>query len=104
MRKRVLVADPDPDVCALLELAVRRAGHDTVPHDTHAGVDAIVMEPGCPVARSILRRFRDAVPPVVCVSIYPREAGYAPPGTIAYLVKPATPSRLARTLAHVLAA
>lgn len=102
MRKRILVAEPDPDVRQLLELAVRRAGHDPV--ETHDGIDAIVMEPGCAVARALLRHFRHAVPPVVCVSIYPREAGLAPPETVAYVMKPTAPSRLARTLADVLAA
>jgi len=104
MRKRVLVADPDPDVRALFELAVQRAGHDTVPPDSHDGVDAIVMEPGCAVARLLLRRFLDSVPPIVCVSIYPREAGYAPAETVAYLVKPVTPSRVARALVDALTA
>lgn len=104
MRKRVLVAEPDPDVRTLFELAVRRAGHDAVPHDAAGSVDAIVMEPGCDVARSLLHRFRGSVPPILCVSIYPREAGYAPPETVDYLLKPSTPTRVARALAGVLAA
>jgi hypothetical protein len=104
MRKRVLIAEPDPDVRRLLELAVHRAGHDTAERDAHDGVDAILMEPGCAVAHALLRRFRDAMPPVVCVSIHPREVGLAPPGTVAYVLKPAAPSRIARTLAEVHAA
>lgn len=105
MRKRVLVAEPDPDVRTLLEHAVRRAGHDPAAAvDERDGVDAIVMEPGCVAARSLLDRFRGVVPPVVCVSIYPREAGYAPAETVAYLLKPSTPARVARVLADVLAA
>jgi hypothetical protein len=75
MRKRVLVAEPDPDVRTLLALAARRAGHDTAAHDA-PGVDAIVMEPGCP----------------------------APAATVAYVLKPATPARVAGVLADVLAA
>jgi len=104
VKKRILVAEPDPDVRTLIEIAVRRAGHDTTPRSARDGVDAIVMEPGCAAARSLLGRFGEAAPPVVCVSIYPPEAGYAPPTTVAYVMKPSSPARLARTLADVLAA
>ncbi|HET8527588.1 MAG TPA: hypothetical protein VFL60_01660 [Gaiellaceae bacterium] len=104
MRKRVLVAEPDPDVRTLLEHAVRRAGHDAVAHAGRDDVDAIVMEPGCAVARSLLDGFDGDVPPVVCVSIYPPESGLAPPETVAYVLKPSTPARVARVLADVLEA
>jgi signal transduction histidine kinase len=36
MKTRVPVAGPDPDAHTLLELAVRRAGHDTAEHHLHA--------------------------------------------------------------------
>ena len=38
-------------------------------------VDAMLLEPACAIGRSVLRRFGDDAPPVICLSIYPREAG-----------------------------
>jgi DNA-binding response OmpR family regulator len=98
---RVLVCEPDPDVRQLLELAVTRFGHQPVTAD--AAPDVVLMEPSCEVARSVLQRFTRRVPPVVCVSIHPREAGYAPPETVAYLMKPLKAARLAAALAGILA-
>ena len=63
MKKRILVAEPDPDVRTLLEIAVRRAGHDTTARAARDSVDAIVMEPGCAAAgeaTSIKRQNRRA--------------------------------------------
>jgi hypothetical protein len=102
-RKRIHVAEPDPDVRALLELTLERLGHETVAA-TDDDVDAVVMEPGCPLARTLLARFARLRTPIVCVSIYPPEAGLAPPGTIAYLMKPLRMSRLDSALAGAFAA
>jgi hypothetical protein len=43
------------------------------------------------------------VPPVVCLSVHPREAGFAPPETVEYLMKPIKKARLAAALTGVLA-
>lgn len=101
---RVLIAEPDPDVRLLLELAVARLGHQPVAATDGSSVDAVVLEPACPVALSVLHRFRKRVPPVVCLSIYPREAVDAPPETIAYLQKPTTTASLGDALAGAAAA
>src|SRR3989442_7844225 len=37
-------------------------------------VDAVLLEPSCVVARAVLDRFGNRVPPVICLSIYPPEA------------------------------
>jgi hypothetical protein len=63
-----------------------------------------VLEPACPVALSVLRRFRRRVPPVICLSIYPREDVDAPPETVEYLQKPTTTARLGAALAGAFAA
>ena len=104
MRKRILVAEPDPDVRAMLEATLTRLGHEAVGCDDADTADAVVLEPGCPVARSLLRRFGRAVPPVVCLSIWPHESVELPPETVAYLQKPSSSARLAAVLAGVFAA
>jgi CheY-like chemotaxis protein len=98
MKRRILIVDPDPDVKALLELTVTKLGHETATHGD-GRVDAVLMEPGYPVAHSLLRRFAHAMPPVVCLSIHPPESGLAPPNTVAYLMKPARSARLGSALA-----
>lgn len=99
MKKRVLIAEPDPDVRLLLELTVERLGHEVV----GAGdADAVVLEPGCAASRSLLRRFGRHLPPVLCLSIFPPEAVDAPTETVAYLQKPASGAGLRAALADVL--
>jgi CheY-like chemotaxis protein len=98
--KRVLVCEPDPDIRHLLELTVTRLGHEPV---SGGDADVVLMEPSCPVAQRALRRFARRVPPVVCLSVHPREAGFAPPETVAYLMKPIRKARLAAALTGVLA-
>jgi hypothetical protein len=59
------------------------------------------MEPSCAVAWTVLRRFRRRVPPVICLSIYPREAVDAPHETVAFLQKPTSSAQLGAALAAV---
>lgn len=101
MKKRVLVCEPDPDVRHLLELTVERLGHEAVARDA-TDADVVLLEPSCPASRSAARRFARRVP-IVCLSIHPREAGYAPPETVAYLMKPVKSARLGATLDGILA-
>jgi DNA-binding response OmpR family regulator len=101
MTRRVLIAEPDKDVRELLELTVRRLGYETVAADERGDVDAMLLEPGCAMGRSVLRRFGADAPPVVCLSIYPREEGLEPAASVAYLVKPASSIEIADALRNV---
>jgi len=96
MKRRVLIAEPDADVRAFLELTVRRLGYEVVAEGDDA--DAVLLEPGCAVGRSVVRRLGADAPPVVCLSIYPREDGLEPPASVAYLTKPATSHQIGNAL------
>jgi hypothetical protein len=101
---RILISEPNDDVRALLELTVQRLGYESVRPLDGTGrddVDAILLEPACSVGRSMLRRFGDDAPPVVCLSIYPREAGLEPASSVAYLVKPASTTAIGDALRSV---
>jgi CheY-like chemotaxis protein len=101
---RILIAEANDDVRALLELTVERLGYEVVsPHERPArrDVDAILVEPGCAIGRSVLRRFGDDAPPVICLSIYPRESGLEPSASVAYLVKPASTAAIGDALRGV---
>ena len=103
MTRRILIAEPDSDVRTMLELTVRKLGYEPVaPSElgVRPKVDAVLLEPGCPLARAVLHRFGDRIPPVICLSIYPPEARLAPPATVAYLVKPASTEALASALSE----
>jgi DNA-binding response OmpR family regulator len=103
MMRRVLIAESDEDVRALLELTVRRLGYEPVAADESTDVDAILVEPASAVGRSVLRRFEADSPPVICLSIYPREKALEPAASIAYLVKPVSSTRIASVLRTVFA-
>jgi CheY-like chemotaxis protein len=101
MTRRVLIAEPDADVRELLELTVRRLGYEAVAVDERGDVDAVLLEPASAMGRSVLRRFGADAPPVVCLSIYPREEGLEPSASVAYLVKPASSTEIADALRSV---
>jgi DNA-binding response OmpR family regulator len=101
MTQRVLIAEPDADVRELLELTVRRLGYEAVAVDERGDVDAVLLEPASAMGRSVLRRFGADAPPVVCLSIYPREEGLEPSASVAYLVKPASSTEIADALRSV---
>ena len=101
MMRRVLIAEPDEDVRKLLELTVRRLGYEAVAADECGDVDAVLVEPACAMGRSVLRRFGADAPPVVCLSIYPREEALEPATSVAYLVKPASSAEIAAALRAV---
>jgi DNA-binding response OmpR family regulator len=103
MMRRVLIAESDDDVRALLELTVRRLGYEPVAADESTDVDAILVEPASAVGRSVLRRFGADSPPVICLSIYPRENALEPAASVAYLVKPVSSSKIASVLRTVFA-
>ncbi len=69
---------------------MRRLGYEPVAaaDGSEGEIDAVVLEPSWKHGRTILHRLGDDVPPVVCLSIFPREVGLAPPESVAYLIKP----------------
>ena len=100
MMPRVLILEPHEDVRMLLEFSMRRLGYEPVaPADCSPGtVDAVVLEPSWAHGRTILRLLGDVIPPVVCLSIFPREAGFAPAESVAYLTKPSSLQELGDAL------
>src|SRR3954447_11054616 len=73
---RILICEPHDDISALLELVVRRLGHEPV---TYAGVpvvgvDAAVIEPGEEHGLRLARDLRADGVPVLFTSIYPADA------------------------------
>jgi CheY-like chemotaxis protein len=103
MSPRVLIAECDTDIRKLLEMTVRRLGYIAVDATDDSEVDAVLLEPACKSGRSVLQRFGDDAPPVVCLSIYPREHGLEPASSVAYLTKPATSAQIAKALSGIFA-
>ena len=104
MKPRVLISEPNAEVRRLLELTVERLGYELVkapPAGPPPAADAVLLEPAFPESHTLLHRFGDEVPPVVCLSVYPREAGLAPPESVAYLVKPSSTAALGDALRNV---
>lgn len=100
---RVLICEPHDDVSALLELVVRRLGHEPVAFVAggdveHVGVDAAVIEPGEASALELARNLRSRSVPVLFTSIYPADARLLDLDPAAYLVKPFPLHALERAL------
>ena len=90
------------DVRALLELTVRRLGYEAVREATNAATSTRCSSSRrARIGRSALRRFGADAPPVVCLSIYPREDGLEPAASVAYLVKPASSTEIGDALRSV---
>ncbi len=89
---RVLICEPHDDISALLELVVRRLGHEPITFDggvvDHIGVDAAVIEPGEASALRLAQALRAQNVPVLFTSIYPADAEVLELQPAAYLVKP----------------
>jgi DNA-binding response OmpR family regulator len=102
---RVLICEPHDDISALLELVVRRLGHEPVPYggSEPAGIDAAVIEPGAEDGLELARRLRADDIPVLFTSIYPAEHVMLELAPAAYLVKPFPLYALERELRSVLA-
>ena len=104
---RVLICEPHDDISALLELVVRRLGHEPVAFMggdvEHIGVDAAVIEPGEASALAIARDLRSRNVPVLFTSIYPADAEVLQLQPAAYLVKPFPLYALERALEAALA-
>ena len=104
---RVLICEPHDDISALLELVVRRLGHEPVAFMggdvDHIGVDAAVIEPGESSALEVARTLRSRNVPVLFTSIYPPDAHALELNPAAYLVKPFPLYALERALEAALA-
>ena len=104
---RVLICEPHDDISALLELVVRRLGHEPVPFCgaavDHIGVDAAVIEPGEADGLRLAQTLRAQNVPVLFTSIYPPNDNLLELRPSAYLVKPFPLYALERALEQALA-
>ena len=105
---RVLICEPHNDISALLELVVRRLGHEPVTHGGEtegsdlSAFDAAVIEPGDEIGLRLARALRATNVPVLFTSIYPAENDVLALEPAAYLVKPFPLYALERALAAAL--
>jgi DNA-binding response OmpR family regulator len=106
---RVLICEPHDDIGVLMELVVRRLGHDPVVYredaaaDDLSAFDAAVIEPGAERGLRLARALRASNVPVLFTSIYPAETDVLALDPAAYLVKPFPLYALERALAAALA-
>ena len=86
----MLICEPHADISALLELVVRRLGHDAVVYagEEDVSVDAAVIEPGDVDGLRLARTLRERAVPVLFTSIYPPHDDAISLTPSAYLVKP----------------
>jgi CheY-like chemotaxis protein len=102
----ILVIEPDPDVRALIELVIRRLGHEPVSlrgQEPEPRMDAAVIEPGADpslVTASLLGRRGTGI---VFASIYTSERAALDLKPAAYLLKPFSVPALETALAVALA-
>ena len=103
---RVLICEPHDDISSLLELVVRRLGHEPV---TYRGedlelvkVDAAVIEPGEAAGMRVARALCEKKVPMLFTSIYPADDALLRLEPAAYLVKPFPLYALERALLDVL--
>jgi CheY-like chemotaxis protein len=103
---RILICEPHDDITALLELVIRRLGHEPVDWCDHgaAEVDIAVLEPGEPAGLELARLPRRRDIPMLFTSIYPPDAETLELRPAAYLVKPFPLHALERALQRALAA
>jgi DNA-binding response OmpR family regulator len=104
---RILIAEPHPDVRTLLELVVRRLGHEAIVGGGDdeldlSEVDAGVIEPGEGSGLPVARRLRALGRPVVFTSIFPADDETLGLEPAAYLVKPFALHKLESALAAAL--
>lgn len=102
----MLVCEPQEDVRSLLQLVVRRLGHEPVSYADGAAYDDVqvaIVEPGDPEAVRVASRLHVAGVPLVFVSIFPAEVHALDLEPAAYLVKPFALSALEQALRDALA-
>ncbi len=105
---RVLICEPHADISALLELVVRRLGHEPVVcpggEVDHIPVDAAVIEPGEEAGLRLAQSLTAQNVPVLFTSIYAPDKELLALAPAAYLVKPFPLYALERALGSALAA
>ena len=105
---RVLIVEPHADIRSLLELVVRRLGHEPLVHASGpvdvAAVDAAVIEPGEGAGLPVARELKTAGVPVLFTSIFPADREALDLQPTAYLVKPFPLYALEAALAMALGA
>lgn len=94
--------EPHPDVRALIELVIRRLGHEPV-REISSEVDAAVIEPAADPRLEVSRALRDRGARLVFASIFPAEQEAIDLEPVAYLIKPFALRRLERVLEQALA-
>jgi hypothetical protein len=102
---RVLIFEPHEDISALLELVVRRLGHEPVVVTGGADVtdvQAAVIEPGEPAGLRLAARLSGDGVPLLFTSIFPADEATLALKPAAYLVKPFPLYALERALREVL--
>jgi CheY-like chemotaxis protein len=102
---RILICEPHDDISALLELVVRRLGHEPVmlgAGEAPSGIDAAVIEPAGSDGMRRARELSERDVPVLFASIYPPDANALAVRPFAYLVKPFPLYALERALVQAL--
>jgi DNA-binding response OmpR family regulator len=104
---RILLDEPHPDVRQLMEVVVRRLGHEPVARSADDlrldGIEAAIVEPASG-GLALARRLREHDVPVVFTSIFPAEDETLALEPAAYLVKPFALHKLESALAAALRA
>ena len=77
--KRILIAEPYPEVQQLFVHFVSALGHEPIVHDpavADVGIDALILEPAMARAAELVESLRTLDPdlPVIAVSVYPPSA------------------------------
>jgi hypothetical protein len=103
----VLICEPHDDIGDLLDIVVRRLGHEPVRFDGRVpdahDFDAAVIEPAIPGALLVAERLRREGVALVFASILPAESAALALQPVAYLVKPFALHDLEEALAGALA-
>jgi DNA-binding response OmpR family regulator len=104
---RILIFEPNPDIRALVELVIRRLGHEPVVSDAGipdpGDVHAAVIEPGDGAGIPLSRRLRERARPVIFTSIFPPDQNLLALEPVTYLVKPFTLYELETALTTAIA-
>lgn len=104
----MLICEPHDDITSLLELVVRRLGHEPVTYAMGGALDDVaadvaVIEPGEQAGIELAEALRARNVPVLFTSIYPPDKDVLALAPAAYLVKPFPLYALERALESALA-
>lgn len=104
----MLICEPHDDITALLELVVRRLGHEPALHvpgsvPDPGTVDIAVIEPGDACGIELAHALSDRHVPLLFTSIYPPDEELLALAPTSYLVKPFPLYALERALGAALA-